>query len=69
MEARKSRTTPYFDLPQETDYSFANLGAEPMEVTGLGLEIQGITVKGEITFVEFTVTARDCRLELSFIGE
>ena len=64
VEARGRTTTIQFDLPGEFDYSFAAIGASPAETTGSGLEILGIRRSGEITFVDFRVTAPSCRLEI-----
>ena len=65
VEVRGRTITIQFDLPGgPQDYSFAAIGAPPPEATGSGLEILGIRRNGEITFVDFRVTAPSCRLEL-----
>ncbi|MDA0263939.1 MAG: hypothetical protein O3A93_06045 [Chloroflexi bacterium] len=69
IEAEERTIAVHCNLRQGSHFSFASVGAEPTEATGSGLEIQAITKKGEITFVDLTVTERECTLELSFIGE
>ena len=64
VEARGRTVTIQFDLPGAPACSFAAIGAPPAEATGSGMEIQGIRRSGEITFVDFLVSAPSCRLEL-----